>query len=130
MSQSRKEREPLAMVGAMKPSLHFYTGRVILFEGRSDGALVNLADRLSHERRRGWQGHPLGSPQASDTLLLVIDRGTARQEHWRGLNPQLLGSYGIYQVWRLNRSRLDQRAAALMQEGVDADWRDPRPERF
>ena len=130
MSESRQEREPLAMVGAMKPSLHFYTGRVILFEGRSDGALVNLADRLSHERRRGWQGHPLGSPQASDTLLLVIDRGTARQEHWRGLNPQLLGSYGIYEVWRLDRSRLDQRAAALMQEGVDADWRDPRPERF
>ena len=60
----------------------------------------------------------------------MIDRGTARQEHWRGLNPQLLGSYGIYMVWRLDRSRLDQRAAALMQEGVDADWRDPRPERF
>ena len=39
-----------------------------------------------------------------DTLLLVIDRGTARQEHWRGLNPQLLGSYGIYQVWRLDRA--------------------------
>ena len=47
MNLSRREREPLAMVGAMKPSLHFYTGRVILFEGRSEGAPVNLADRLS-----------------------------------------------------------------------------------
>ena len=71
--------EPLAMVGAMKPSVHFHTGQVIVFEGRSDGALVNLADRLSHERRRGWRGAPLGTAGASSTVLMVIDAGTAQR---------------------------------------------------
>ena len=54
MLEQQLPLEPLAMVGRMKPSLHFQTRQVVLFEGRSSGALVNLADRLAHERRRGW----------------------------------------------------------------------------
>ena len=130
MMQTRLADEPLAMVGAMKPSLHFHTGEVILYEGRSDGALVNLADRLTHEQRRGWRGHPLGSEQASETVLLLIDSGTAAQKHWRDLNPTRLGEFGIYEVWRLNRSLLESRARNLMADGVSADWFEPRPERF
>ena len=118
------------MVGAMKPSVHFYAGQVILFEGRSDGALVNLADRLANEQRRGWRGVPLQSPGASPTVLLIIDQGTIRQKHWRGLQPETLGRFGIYTVWRVERTRLNDRAAKLMSDGVDADWRQPRPERF
>ena len=118
------------MVGAMKPSLHFHTGQIVLYEGRSDGALVNLADRLSFETRRGWKGRPLTDPEASETVLMVIDRGTALQKHWLDLEPERLATYGIYDVWRLDRHRLDQRAAQLRAEGVDPDWRDPRPERF
>ena len=130
MMQTRLADEPLAMVGAMKPSLHFHTGEVILYEGRSDGALVNLADRLTHEQRRGWRGHPLGSEQASETVLMLIDSGTAAQKHWRDLNPTRLGEFGIYEVWRLNRSLLESRARTLMADGVSADWFEPRPERF
>ena len=126
----QRSGEPLAMVGAMKPSVHFYAGQVILFEGRSDGALVNLADRLNHEQRRGWRGVPLQSSGASPTVLMIIDQGTIRQKHWRGLQPETLGRFGIYTVWRVERTRLNDRAAELMSDGVDADWREPRPERF
>jgi hypothetical protein len=126
----QRPQEPLAMVGAMKPSVHFYAGQVILFEGRSNGALVNLADRLSKEQRRGWRGVPLTSPDASPTVLLIIDEGTLRQKHWRGLQPEKLGRFGVYTVWRVERTRLNDRAAELMADGVDADWQKPRPERF
>ena len=126
----QREDEPLAMVGAMKPSLHFHTGQVVLFEGRSKGAFVNLVDRLAHERRRGWRGRPLTDPDSSDTVLVVIDQGTARQSHWQGLSSEVLGRHGIYELWRVDRLRLEERAADLRAEGEDADWRDPRPERF
>ena len=122
--------EPLAMVGRMKPSLHFHTGQVVLYEGRSSGALVNLADRLAQERRQGWQGRPLSEPDASPTVLLVIDQRTSQRPHWQDLQPQQLGRFGIYRVWRLDRSTLERRAAALQASGVRADWLEPRPERF
>ena len=98
--------EPLAMVGRMKPSLHFHTGQVVLYEGRSSGALVNLADRLAQERRQGWRGRPLSEPDASPTVLLVIDQRTSQRPHWQDLQPQQLGRFGIYRVWRLDRSTL------------------------
>ena len=130
MLEQQLPLEPLAMVGRMKPSLHFQTRQVVLFEGRSSGALVNLADRLAHERRRGWQGHPLSSPKASSTVLMVIDTRTSQRPHWRGLQHEELSRFGIYNVWRVDRLRLEQRAAELKRSGVRADWLEPRPERF
>ena len=130
MLEHQRPGEPLAMIGAMKPSLHFYTNQVIVYEGRSDGALVNLADRLSHERRRGWVGRPPGSDQAASSVLVAIDRGTVKQPHWQDLAPEVLGHHGIYQLWRVNRDALQGRADALMDEGVEADWDEPRPERY
>ena len=91
---------------------------------------MNLADRLANEQRSGWNGHPLGTKDASDTVLIAIDRGTSAQDHWRGLRPIDLGRFGIYNLWRLDRKRLEQRADALKADGVDLDWRQPRPERF
>ena len=130
MLSQQRSGEPMVMVGAMKPSLHFYTGQVILYEGQSDGALVNIADRLAHEQRRGWRGYPLGSSGASSTVLVLIDRGTAERDYWSDLQPEPLGQIGIYCVWRLDRSRLEQRARTLQADGVEADWREPRPERY
>ena len=122
--------EPVAMVGVMKPSLHFYTNQVVLFEGRSDGALVNLADRLRHDNRRGWKGRPIGPSPAESTVLIAIDRVTSEKPYWQNLSPEVLGNYGIYQLWRLDRSRLQRRADALVDDGVTLDWREPRPERY
>jgi len=126
--QDRHGAEPLAMVGAMKPSLHFYTDQVVVYEGVSKGALVNVADRLTHERsRRGWQGT---SVEIQPTALVVIDAATSERSHWQGLEPQVLASHGIYRLWRVDRRRLDERARELQQQGVNPDWREPRPERY
>ena len=49
-------------------------------------------------------------------MLVLIDRGTAERDHWSDLQPELLGQIGIYDVWRLDRSRLEQRAQTLKAE--------------
>ena len=119
--------EPLAMVGILKPSLHFYSRSLVFYEGTSPQALVNLADRLERESR---QGHRPARARQRGSLLLVIDGRTARRPHWQGLGPQELGQSGLYRLWRLQRSRLEERAAALRRQGVTANWGDPRFERY
>ena len=118
------------MVGAMKPSIHFYTNQVIIFEGRSENALVNVADRLRNEKRRGWQGLPIHGSKGSKTTLLIIDKRLAEKSHWIGLKPKVLGEFGVYRVWRLNRENLERRAKALVSKGFNTTWKNPRPERF
>jgi 4-amino-4-deoxy-L-arabinose transferase-like glycosyltransferase len=118
---------PLAMVGMLKPSLHFYGRQVVIYEGAEPAALVNLAERLATEVR---QGQVPSRVEQQPHLLLVIDADTAARGHWRGLDPEQLDQAGIYRLWRLDRRRLEQRAAELAAAGVQADWRDPRPERY
>ncbi len=127
---SKNINEPLVMVGAMKPSVHFYTNNVIVFEGRSKNALVNVSDRLKNESRRGWEGRPIHGSNSSKTTLLVIDKRSIEKPYWQGLNQKVLGEFGVYSVWRLNREDLDKRAKSLKKEGVMSTWKKPRPERF
>ncbi|MEX0588955.1 MAG: glycosyltransferase family 39 protein [Cyanobium sp.] len=119
--------EPVAMVGMLKPSLHYYGRRVVIYEGAEPHNLVNLADRLRGETR---PGQPASTPGEQPTLLMVIDAGTAALPFWQDLEPQLLDRRGIYGLWRLDRRRLEQRAEKLRRQGVAADWRLPRPERY
>jgi hypothetical protein len=63
-------------------------------------------------------------------VLLVIDRRTADQPHWRDWQGVELAKSGPYRLWRLDRAWLEGRALALRRRGVDPNWRDPRPERF
>jgi hypothetical protein len=128
--EQRRPGEPLAMIGVLKPSLHFYTDQVVVYEGQSRAALANLADRLSREQRQGFKGLPRTDLDASPSVLVVINRGTAAKQHWQGLQPEKLASAGIYELWRLDRSRLDQRASDLRDEGVSLTWKKPRPERY
>ena len=130
MVEQQRPLEPLAMVGRMKPSLHFHTRQVVLFEGRSSGALVNLADRLAREQRRGWQGQPISQLQGPSSVLMVIDTRTSLRSHWQGLQPQKFSRFGIYNVWRVDRKRLEQRSEELQRSGIRPDWLEPRPERF
>ena len=127
---SRYKNEPLVMVGAMKPSIHFYTNQVIIFEGRSKNALLNVSDRLKKEKRRGWEGRPLYGKNGVKTTLLLIDKRSVEKAYWQGLNPKVLGEYGVYSVWRLKRENLEKRAKSLKKEGVITTWEKPRPERF
>ena len=118
------------MVGVNKPSLHSYTQKVILYEGNTSRNLVNITSRLAIEERQGWSGAPIGEPRGSDTALLVIDTKTSELKHWKGLGPDVLGQFGIYKVWRVNRRRLQDRAIELIVNGVRPNWRLPTPERF
>ncbi len=128
--ESRKTNEAVAMVGAVKPSLHFYSNQIILFEGRSSRALVNLEDRLSFEKRLGWQGREINPKKGLQTFLLVIDKKTSQRSHWRDLNPEFLGESGIYLIWRVNRLNLQNRAINIISSGINANWREFKPERF
>ncbi|MEB3331367.1 MAG: glycosyltransferase family 39 protein [Synechococcaceae cyanobacterium] len=119
--------EPLAMVGILKPSLHYYSGRVVIYEGNRPEGARNLADRLRRERR---PGQPPSSPEQQPTLLMVIDGRTAALPFWQGLAPRQLAQAGLYRLWRLDRRRLEQRAAELARSGVPLTWNLPRPERY
>jgi hypothetical protein len=114
------------MVGVLKPSLHYYSRRVVLYEGREPVGLVNLADRLRRERRAGQRP---STAEQTPTVLVVIDAGTAALAHWRGLAPQELARSGLYRLWRLDRSSLERRAARLG-VALPPDWDRPRPERY
>ena len=124
----RRPGEPLAMVGTLKPSLHYYTRQVVIFEGLLGYGLVNLADRLAREWRRGQ------SPSAAiegNTVLVVIDRDTSRLAYWQPVAHQTLARYGLYQLWRVDRLELARQAQALKDNfAVTANWQEPRPERY
>jgi 4-amino-4-deoxy-L-arabinose transferase-like glycosyltransferase len=120
-------REPLAMVGILKPSLHYYSGRVVIYEGIEPEGLVNLADRLRQEHRPGQHPAP---PAELPTVLVVIDRTTAASPFWQGLQPQELSRAGLYRLWRVDRQRLERRAAELQAAGHALTWTRPRPERY
>ena len=52
------------------------------------------------------------------------------KSYWQGLNPKVLGDFGVYSVWRLDREIIERRAKSLRAEGVITTWIKPRPERF
>ena len=127
IARQARPGEPLAMVGILKPSLHYYSRRVVIYEGIQPAALRDLSDRLRHERRRGQRPSP---PQEQPTVLVVIDQETARAPHWRDLDPVELDRAGLYRLWRLDRRRLEERSSQLAAMGVPLEWRQPVPERY
>ncbi|MCP9931361.1 glycosyltransferase family 39 protein [Cyanobium sp. AMD-g] len=119
--------EPVAMVGVLKPSLHYYGRRVVIYEGIGVEGPINLAERLRRERRAGQQPSP---PDAQPTVLVVIDQTTARAPFWRHLGASEIASAGVYRLWRLDRRRLEASVAQLRRNGIAPDWQAPRPERY
>jgi len=136
----QKPGEALVMVGINKPSVHFYTGQVVLYEGNTPRNLVNLTDRLGFEERQGWSGELLEKRNLIDfllrrvdlssTALILIDDKTSRLLHWKYLKPEVLGEFGIYKVWRIDRRILENRANQLINDGHRPNWRLPKAERF
>ena len=126
--EQQRPQEPLAMVGILKPSLHYYTQQVVVYEGVQPNGPLNLNDRLAKEQRRGQQPSP-ASPGAS--VLVVIDGNTATLPHWRGVPHQRLGTIGLYELWRVPRPALNQWSKDLAERaGLAPDWQEPRPERY
>ncbi|HYP02994.1 MAG TPA: glycosyltransferase family 39 protein, partial [Cyanobium sp.] len=127
LSRAARPGEPVAMVGILKPSLLYYSRRVVIYEGNWRGGLVNLADRLRREHRRGQVP---STAEQMPTVLVVIDGKTALRPFWQGLAPEELDRAGLYRLWRLDRHRLEERAATLRAEGRLPTWQDPTPERY
>ncbi len=119
--------ESVAMVGVLKPSLHYYGRRVVIYEGIGVEGPMNLAERLRRERRVGQ--HP-SSPDVQPTVLVVIDQTTARAPFWRHLGATEIDRAGVYLLWRLDRRHLEASVALLRQKGFTPDWQKPRPERY
>jgi len=126
--RQRRPQEPLAMVGILKPSLHYYTNQVVIYEGIQPSGPANLADRLLREHRRGQRPSPV-TPGA--TVLVVIDQGTAARPDWRGLPHQLVDQQGLFALWRVQRMDLQRWSDGLRRQGFPGpDWQRPRPERY
>ncbi len=137
---SQRPNEALIMVGINKPSVHFYTNQVVLYESNKRRNLVNLTDRLAFEERQGWSGKIIQKKnlldflfkrnQRNSTALMIIDEYSIKLPHWRNLNSTTLGEFGIYKVWRIERISLERRAKELIDDGLTPNWKLPTPERF
>ena len=131
MVNLKKKNESLAMVGIKKPSVHFYTNSVILYESNTINNVVNLSERLEFEKRIGWEGNEIGKLPGSESVLVLIDNDTSQLSHWKKLNPIELGRFGIYNLWRIDRFKLNEIANTFKKEfKIESDWRKYNPERY
>ena len=123
----RKGEEILAMVGIRKPSLHYYTKQIVFYEPSSKEGLINLSERLNFDRRKNYQDEPDYDYQS---LLVVIDKYSFNEEHWRNINHQTIGQYGIYKLLRIQKSDLNKYSKFLVEIGYKSNWRYRKVERF
>ncbi len=123
----RSSREPLAMIGIRKPSLHFYSKQIVFYESSSPSGLVNLSERFSFGKRRSDFDQPNYN---SDSFLVVIDKYSKKKRHWTNINSQNLGTYGIYTLLRIKRMDLNISAQKFKKDGIKPTWRIEKFENF
>ena len=124
---SREGKETLAMIGIRKPSLHFYSRQIVFYEPNTQEGLINLSDRLNSDRRENHEDQP---DYDYKSFLVVIDEYSLRQEHWSNINHQKLGKYGIYNLWRIQKSDLKKYSDFLVKRGYKSDWKNRKVEKF
>ena len=124
---TREGKETLAMIGIRKPSLHYYSRQIVFYEPNTKEGLINLADRLNTDRRENYEDQP---DYEYKSLLVVIDEYSSRQKHWSNINHQKLGEYGIYNLWRIQKSDLNQVSKFLVKSGYESDWKNRKVEKF
>jgi len=123
----RRSSEPLAMVGIRKPSLHFYSEQIVFYESSSPVGIVNLSERFEIDKRNNLIDKPNYS---SDSFLTVIDIYSFSNSHWKNIKHQKLGTFGIYNLMRVNRSELKKFALNFKREGLKSDWEKVKFEKF
>jgi len=123
----RKGKEALAMIGIRKPSLHYYSRQIVFYEPNTKEGLINLSDRLNTDRRENHEDQP---DYEYKSLLVVIDKYSSREKHWLNINHQKLGTYGIYNLWRIQKSDLNMVSKLLVKSGYKSDWRNRKVEKF
>jgi len=127
ISDIREGKETLAMIGIRKPSLHYYSRQIVFYEPNTKEGLINLSDRLNTDRRRNYEDQPAYEYKS---LLVVIDEYSSREKHWSNINHQKLGEYGIYNLWRINKSDLNKYSELLVNSGYKSDWKNRKVEKF
>jgi len=123
----REGRETLAMIGIRKPSLHYYSRQIVFYEPNTKEGLINLSDRLNNDRRENYEDQP---DYEYKSLLVVIDVYSSREKHWSNINHQKLGEYGIYNLWRIQKSDLNKYSELLVNSGYKSDWKNRKVEKF
>ena len=123
----RSRREPIAMIGIRKPSLHFYSKQIVFYESSSPSGLVNLSERFTFGKRSNELDQPNYN---SDSFLVVIDKYSKEKKYWTNINSQNLGTYGIYSLLRIRRSDLNFLAQKFKKGGVKPTWRIEKFENF
>ncbi|MDC3170785.1 glycosyltransferase family 39 protein [Prochlorococcus sp. AH-716-E13] len=124
---SRQGGETLAMIGIRKPSLHFYTKQIVFYEDSAAEGVLNLFERINFDRRINFQDKP---NYDNEYLLVVIDKYSSKGEHWSNINHEKLGTYGIYNLWRIKKSDLNAKAIDLLSKGFESNWRNKQVENF
>jgi len=127
ISDIRERKETLAMIGIRKPSLHFYSRQIVFYEPNTKEGLINLSDRLNSDRRENYEDKP---NYEYKSLLVVIDKYSSRENHWSNINYQELGEYGIYNLWRIQKSDLNAYSKLLKNSGFKSDWENRKVEKF
>ena len=127
ISDIREGNETLAMIGIRKPSLHFYSRQIVFYEPNTKEGLINLSERLDNDRRKNYEDQPNYEYRS---LLVVIDEYSLREEHWSNINHQKLGEYGIYNLWRIQKSDLNKYSKFLVNSGYKSDWKNRKVEKF
>jgi len=123
----REGREPLAMIGIRKPSLHYYSRQIVFYEPNSEEGLINLSERLNTDRRENYEDQP---DYEYRSLLVVIDELSSREKQWKKINHQKLGKFGIYSLWRIQKSDLNNYSEFLVNSGYKSDWKNRKVEKF
>jgi len=123
----REGKETLAMIGIRKPSLHYYSRQIVFYEPNTEEGLINLSERLNNDRRENYEDQP---DYEYKSLLVVIDEYSSREQHWSSINHQKLGKYGIYNLWRIQKSDLNKYSEVLVNSGYKSDWKNRKVEKF
>jgi len=127
ISDIRVGKETLAMIGIRKPSLHYYSRQIVFYEPNTNEGLINLSDRLINDRRENYHDQP---NYEHKSILVVIDKYSSHAEHWSNINHQKLGEYGIYYLWRIQKSDLNKYSEFLVNSGYESDWKNRKVEKF
>ncbi len=123
----REGNETLAMIGIRKPSLHYYSRQIVFYEPNTKEGLINLSDRLNNDRRENHQDKP---DYEYKSLLVVIDKYSSRKKHWSNIHHQKLGQFGIYNLWRMQKSDLNKYSEFLVNSGYKSQWKNRKVEKF
>jgi 4-amino-4-deoxy-L-arabinose transferase-like glycosyltransferase len=123
----RQGRETLAMIGIRKPSLHYYSRQIVFYEPNTEVGLINLSERLINDTRENYADQP---DYEYKSLLVVIDEYSSRRKQWSKINHQKLGKFGIYNLWRIQKSDLSDYSKFLVNSGYKSDWRNRKVEKF